>query len=135
MSPPSTPVSPRPTTTAGSEVRWPFGQTWTFTRAATQDRTGDRSQETTFTVAGCVFWPEGIAGSTRAETEADFARNTTTSHANLAVPDTEDVRSSDRATSPTGEKFLLIGQPRWQLPHALTGWQAGYQIFRIEGVR
>jgi hypothetical protein len=113
---------------------WPFAQTWTFTRAATQDRNGDRAGETTFTVAGCVFWSEGVAGSTRAEVEDDFRRNTTTSRANIAVPVEADVRATDRPTSPTGEKFTFIGQGRWDMPHALTGWRPGYRLFRMQGV-
>lgn len=114
---------------------WPFAQTWTFVRAATQDRTGDRAQESTFSVAGCVFWSEGVRGSTRSEVEESFARETTTSRAVLACPENADVRTTDRPRSPSGEQFVIIGQGRWAEAHALTGWRPGYRLFRIQGVK
>lgn len=106
---------------------WPFGQTWTFTRPGTEDRTGDRAAGAPFTVAGCVFWPD-------AETAEDFARNTITAHGTLAVPESADVRQTDRPQSPTDEKFTIVGLARWSGPHALTGWRPGYKLFRVKGV-
>lgn len=76
-----------------------------------------------------------MAGSTRSEVEEDFARNTSTSRAVLAVPEGADVRSADRAVSPEGEQFTLIGQGRWAQAHPMTGWRPGYRLFRIQGVR
>lgn len=103
------------------------GQTWSFTRAGVQDKVGDRSAETTFTVDGCIFWPDS-------ETVEDFARDTVTSHGTLAVPDTADVLHTDRSTSPEGRKFTFAGLGRWGEAHPLTGWRPGYKVFRLKGV-
>lgn len=104
-----------------------FGRTWSFTRPGTEDRTGDQTPESTFTVDGCVFWTES-------EAVQDFQRNTITSRGILAIPDAEDVQQTDRPTSPDGEKFTFTGLARWSEPQALTGRRFGYRIFHVKGV-
>lgn len=103
------------------------GDTWTFTRPGVQDPTGDTQAGTTFTVQDCIFWPES-------EEATDFQRNTVVAHGMLAIPDSADVRTSDRPTSPTGEKFTIVGRSRWSGPHPLPGHVTGRQLFRVKGV-
>lgn len=103
------------------------GETWTFTRPGSRDRTGDHQTDTTFTVEDCVFWSE-------AEEVTDFQRNTVVSHGMLSIPSDANVQQTDRPTSPSGEKFTIVGLSRWSGPHPLTGRRTGRQLFRVKGV-
>lgn len=92
------------------------------------DRTGDTpGPDQTIVVDGCVFWTEGEAAE-------DFGRNTITSRALLAVPTSAGILLSDRPKSPAGERFTFVGLERWSGRHPLTGYDFGYEVFRVKGV-
>jgi hypothetical protein len=103
------------------------GETWTVFRRGPRDRTGDSAFVENGEIEDCVFDeqpPEEITGGREAAAYGG----------NLYVPKAADVLATDKLRGPDGIMYRVIGGPKWNKVHPMTGWDSGYKMLRLEGV-
>ncbi|WP_228002142.1 hypothetical protein [Nocardia australiensis] len=112
-------------------INAPYGETVEVLRA-TRDRVGDRSDAVHHSIEGCVFWSGSDAGA--AVQEDDQRRDTSTVHANLAIPRSADLLGTDRIRRTDQSVYTVVGGPQWDQLHPMTGWDTGFKIVKLKGV-
>ena len=108
---------------------FPHGQTWTVLRRGSRDRTGDGQPgfDAHHQIPGCAFAPSGGDAE-------DYQRESETVTGELYVPIDADVLASDQMESPSGDVYSILGKPKWDQPHPMTGWSSGLKVVRLKGV-
>lgn len=103
------------------------GETWTVFRRGPRDRSGDSPFVELGDIEDCVFDEEP-------PTELGGAREAAAYGGKLYVPKSADVLATDKLRGPDGIMYRVIGGPKWDKNHPMTGWDSGYKMFRLEGV-
>lgn len=102
-------------------------ETWTVFRRGPRDRTGDAPFAEHGEIDGCAFDEEP-------PTEVSDRRESQVERGSLYVPKRHDVLATDKLRSPDGVMYRVIGGPKWNKLHPMTGWDSGFKLFRLEGV-
>lgn len=103
------------------------GETWTVFRRGPRDIHGDAEFAELGDVGDCVFDEEPPV-------ELNERREAVVDRGNLYAPKAADILAIDRLRSPDGVMYRVIGGPKWNKNHPMTGWDSGYKMFRLEGV-
>jgi len=108
-------------------IRVVEGETWTVFRRGPRDRAGDAPFVEHGDIDECVFDEEPPV-------ELNDRRESTVDRGSLYAPKAADVLATDRLRSPDGFMYRVIGGPKWDKNHPMTGWDSGFKMFRLEGV-